>query len=489
MWSNFWSHYGEIILLTYTVVMTILVLVVSLLVFMERRNPYKTMAWLIVINVFPLVGIFIYLFLGQKLRRRRLIKSKYINEMKELEKIVNRQIECLNEGCDLEGEQWDNKRRLIKLLLNNANSPFTRYNQAGVLSNGQEAFKVIFNELEKAQSHIHLEYYIIRDDHVGRRLKEVLIRKAQEGVKIRIIYDAVGSWTLSSDYIRTLKENGIQIKPFLPVAFPFFNNKLNYRNHRKIIVIDGKVGFLGGLNIGDEYLGHHPKLGKWRDTHLFLAGTSVNFMQTIFLQDWEFVSGDVLHDLNYFPPKERNEEKIIQIAASGPDSDWEAIHQSYFALITSAQRSIKINTPYLVPDDGILMALKTAALSGVEVEIILPGVADHKIVYWASQSYFEELMEAGIKIFYYQPGFTHAKIISVDGEVASIGSANLDVRSFQLNFEVNAVLYDNELVAKVDADFAEDIRNSIEVDLVKFKERGFLTKVRQAGARLLSPLL
>lgn len=489
MWANFWSQYGPTIIEVYSIVITILVVVVTFLIFMERRNPYKTIAWLVVLNVFPLIGMVLYLTFGQKLRKRKKIKTKYINEMNQLESIVDHQIEYINTENVFESQKWGHKKQLVKLLLRNANAPFTGYNQAKVLSDGQEAFQDIFTELEKAKEHIHIEYYIIRDDNTGQKLKGILLRKAQAGVKVRIIYDAVGSWKLSNAYIKELKSVGIEIFPFLPVVFPFINNRLNYRNHRKIIVIDGHVGFLGGLNIGDEYLGQHPKLGHWRDTHLQITGPSVYFLQVIFLLDWEFVSGDKIKDDVYFPRLKSKGDKIIQIAASGPDSYWEAILQSYFALINSAQKSIKITTPYLIPDEGILLALKTAALSGIDIKIILPGIPDKKIVYWASQSYFDELLEAGIEIYLYQPGFIHAKIISVDGEVASLGSANMDMRSFQLNFEVNALLYDQEVVTKLDNDFANDLANSIKVDLAEFAQRPLTVKIRQSAARLLSPIL
>ena len=492
MLSSFWSSYGETIVWVYSVSTTILVIVVSFLIFMEKKNPYKTIAWLAILNVFPILGFIIYLMLGQNLRKRKAVRTKYINEMQHLKSIVRRQIECIKNDCEFARELRSSKRQLVNLMLNNANAPFTQSNQAEVLSEGTDAFEHIFAELEQARHHIHLEYYIIRSDKTGARLKEILIRKAREGVKVRIIYDAVGSWYLPRRYITDMQKYGIEIHPFMPVMMPYINNKLNYRNHRKIVVVDGRIGFLGGLNVGDEYLGYHPKLGKWRDTHLKLEGTSVHFLQVIFMLDWDFVSREKLAnqtDSAYFPEFESYQGTPVQIAASGPDSDWESIRQSYFALINSARKSIKITTPYLIPDEGISLALKTAALSGIDVRIILPGKPDHKIVFWASQSYFEELMDAGIKIYLYRPGFIHAKIISVDGEVASLGSANLDMRSFQLNFEVNAMIYDRKLVAKLDSDFTRDLAQAQEVNPAEFATRALWNKVRQSAARLLSPLL
>lgn len=489
MLSEFWSSYGRLIIGLYSVSTTILVLIVSFLIFMEKRNPYKTVAWLAILNVFPILGLLVYLVFGQNIRKRKMIKTKYINEMQHLRKIVNRQKEYFKSNPNIELEPLNSKKQLVNLLLRNANAPFTKSNDARVFSDGNEAFTSIFDEMEKAVDHIHLEYYILRDDNIGQKLKEILIRKARTGVKVKVIYDAVGCWRLSKKYIKELRDNGVKIFPFLPVVLPFINNRLNYRNHRKIVVIDGKVGFLGGLNVGDEYLGYHPTLGKWRDTHLELKGTAVHFLQVIFLLDWEFVSGETLSDKAYFPETRNFSGKLIQIAASGPDSDWETVHQSYFALINSAQKSIKITTPYLIPDDGILLALKTAALSGIDVKIIMPGKPDKKLVYWASQSYFDELLEAGVEIYLYKPGFIHAKVISVDGEVASLGSANLDIRSFQLNFEVNAMIYNKDLLKDIDQAFVMDLSQSDKVSGSDFANRPLTHKMMQSAARLLSPIL
>ncbi|WP_418791936.1 cardiolipin synthase [Phosphitispora sp. TUW77] len=491
MLTDFWSLYGDKIVWVYSVSTTVLILVVSFLIFMEKKNPYKTIAWLAVLNIFPILGFIIYLMLGQNLRKRKIVRTKYINEMKHLKNLVDHQIDCIKNDCELTKE-LNSKKQLINLMLHNAKAPFTRNNSVEILSDGTEAFESIFAALEKAVNHIHVEYYIIKDDNTGRRLKDILIKKACEGVSVKVIYDAVGSWGLSGKYTQEMEQNGIQIKPFLPVIIPYITNKLNYRNHRKIVVIDGSVGFMGGLNVGDEYLGYHPNLGKWRDTHLKLEGAAVHFLQIIFMLDWEFVSHEKLPDQmepSYFPETNKFQGHAIQIAASGPDSDWESIRQSYFALITSAHNSIKITTPYLIPDEGISLALKTAALSGVDVKIILPGKPDHKIVFWASQSYFDELMEAGIQIYLYQPGFIHAKIISVDGEVASLGSANLDMRSFQLNFEVNAMIYDKTLVTQLEIDFARDLALANKIDLAAFSARPIRSKIRQSAARLLSPIL
>jgi cardiolipin synthase len=277
---------------------------------------------------------------------------------------------------------------------------------------------------------------------------------------------------------------------FFPVILPFLNNKLNYRNHRKIVIIDGKIGFVGGLNIGDEYLGKDTRYGFWRDSHVRLEGESVYLLQNIFLKDWFFVTEENIEGDSYYPSLiEEPGEELIQIASSGPDSDWESIWQMYFSIIATAQEKIYITSPYFVPDDSISMALKTAALSGLDVRILLPSRPDHQTVFWASRSYFQELLEAGVRFYLYQPGFVHAKILLVDGVVASIGTANMDIRSFQHNFEVNAIIYNSNSVYKLEEDFINDLMDSKELTLKEYKRRPWHHRILESVARLLSPLL
>ncbi|GAB7387232.1 cardiolipin synthase [Bacillaceae bacterium] len=463
-------------------------ILIGIVIVLENRNPTKTLAWLIVLTFLPGLGFILYIFLGRNYRKRRRFRDKESVDMSETGWAVERQMNLLN-GHFI-SEEARAKRRLIRLLVNNANSPFTLNNRAKILTNGDETFAEILVALSSAKHHIHMEYYILKDDEIGRKIQRILIEKVKQGVEVRVIYDAVGSWRLGKAYVRQLREAGVQIQAFHPVAFPLLNRKVNYRNHRKIVVVDGKIGFLGGLNVGDEYLGKSKRFGFWRDTHLKLEGDAVYMLQTIFLYDWHFVCGEKAYfDPVYFPAHDDYGNLLIQIAASGPDSDWESIMQAYFSAIASAEERIYITSPYFVPDDSITMALKTAALSGIDVRLLLPARPDHYLVYWATMSYLEDLLEAGVRVYLYEKGFIHAKILLVDGILASIGTANMDLRSFHLNFEVNALIYDRQAVARLEKDFFDDLQESRELVYEEYINRPLLRKLKESGARLLSPML
>jgi cardiolipin synthase len=328
-------------------------------------------------------------------------------------------------------------------------------------------------------------------------LKELLIRKASEGVEIRFIYDDVGCWNLGPRFKAELRKAGVQFVPFMPVWIPFLNSRLNYRNHRKLVIVDGSIGFLGGLNIGDKYMGKSKYFGYWRDSQVKLRGESVMALQAIFLMDWFFVSKQNLLTRESFAnfaqlPEPSSQEELykpVQITASGPDTDHASIMQAYFCAISNARRSIRITTPYLILNGSLLMAFKTAALSGVKIQIILPGKADHFIVFWGSRSYYRELLELGVEIYEYQAGFIHAKVLIVDDELLSTGTANMDLRSFNHNFEVAAMIYDESITAQALEHFAEDMSKSRKVVLDEFQRRSIFKKGVESLCRLFSPLL
>ena len=308
-------------------------------------------------------------------------------------------------------------------------------------------------------------------------------------MEVRFIFDDVGSWSLPKRFIKDLVTAGVKIFPFMEVKFPIFTSKVNYRNHRKIVVIDGKVGFLGGMNIADRYIEGNKELGPWVDTQLRIEGESVQWLQVVFLMDWYFVSGELINDkLKYFPEHKVEETHAIQITASGPDSDWSSIMQAYFVAITKAKHHIYISTPYFVPNESILTALKTAALSGIDVRIILPGKSDSTVVYWSSLSYVLELLEAGIKVYLYQKGFNHSKIMMIDSSFASVGSANMDIRSFEDNFEVAAIVYDSEITTELERSFIKDIRRSHRITIEDWENRPLKQSFKESFARLFSPL-
>nr|WP_044748673.1 cardiolipin synthase [Bacillus alveayuensis] len=470
-----------------SLLITCSVIFIAFVIFLENRHPTQTLTWLVVLGSFPLLGFFFYLMFGQNYRKKRLFKKKAaLDEQTFLKFEGNR---------DFQSEELhyisEHQQPLLRLAHRLGKSPISLATETKVLTNGEATFAAIFEELKKATHHIHLEYYIVRHDGVGQQLKEILIDKAKKGVHVRFLYDAVGSWKLSNTYIEELREAGVEMVPFSPVRLPFLNNKINFRNHRKIIVIDGTVGFVGGLNIGDEYLGKNEYFGFWRDTHLWLKGEAVRTLQLIFLQDWYYMTGQTLLTLNYLSPNlsANSGQGGVQLIAGGPDNEWEVIKHLFFAMITSAKKSIWIASPYFVPDEDILTALKVAALSGIDVRLLVPQRPDKKIVFYASRSYFPALLEAGAKIYEYGKGFLHSKIIIVDGELASIGTANMDMRSFHLNFEVNAFLYHTDSTKTLVNDFLQDIEDSTLIDYDVFKKRPLWIRLVESTARLLSPLL
>jgi len=457
-----------------------------MLVFLEKRNPQRMISWLLILVLFPGVGLIFYLTFGRSFRKSYRVKHKRMDDYpKWLEDMSRRDIEWLK---TLDGDIDDLSKSLIQLLQSNSESRLLLKNKVKVMADGAITFAVMIDALEKAESVINFMFFIVKEDDLGNRFKEVLIEKAKQGVEVNFLYDAVGSWKLSQAYKNDLSEAGVNVRAFLPVMTPFASRNFNYRNHRKIVTIDGQVGFVGGLNIGDEYVGKKEYFGYWRDTHLMLKGESVYALNNIFLDDWVFSGGHIVSLDKHYPPQDIEKNTLMQIVSSGPDSDKYVIMQGYFKMITSAKKSICITSPYLVPEDALLVAIKTAAMSGVDVKIIIPDVADHFMVYWANQSYIEDLLESKVKIYAYKDGFIHAKSLLVDGVCASVGTANLDIRSMELNFEVNAFIYDEAVVSDLRNDFEEDLRRSEKIVLDEFKKRKFYRKVLEVFGRLVSPL-
>lgn len=482
--KNFW---GDWIVGSVSVLFTLSIIFICIVIFLENRHPSHTITWLVVLGGFPLIGFFFYLLFGRNIKKRRLFEKKALLDEKAFLEIEGNQ-STYQEKVDHMG---DHQQLLFKLAHRLGHSPISFSTKTKALTDGIETFEHIFQEIKKAKHHIHLEYYIVRDDQVGQELKNVLIEKAKEGVEIRFLYDAVGCWKLSKEYIKELGKSRIEMVPFLPVRIPFLNNKINFRNHRKIVVIDGEVGFVGGLNVGDEYLGKNSYFGYWRDTHLLIKGEAVRTLQMIFLQDWYYMTDKRLLPHMYLSSKPETLEETggVQLIASGPDNKWDVIKNLFFSMIISAKESIWIASPYFVPDEDILTALKVAALSGIDVRLLVPKRPDKKVVYYASRSYFPELLEAGVKVYEYEKGFLHSKIIIVDYELASIGTANMDMRSFHLNFEVNAFLYRTGSTQKLVDAYMNDINHSREIILEQFSKRSLPVKLFESGARLMSPLL
>jgi cardiolipin synthase len=386
----------------------------------------------------------------------------------------------------------EHQQRTIELAKNLGKSPISYHTFTKVLTNGDETFQSIMEKIKKAKHHIHLQYYIVRDDELGREIKDLLISKSQEGVEVRFLYDAVGCLKLPRTYIDPLRNAGVQMEPFFPVTLPFFNNRVNFRNHRKIIIVDGETGYIGGLNIGDEYLGKNKYFGFWRDTHLRVEGEAVRRLQLYFLRDWYYMTYEKLPEEDRYLKVTMIEEDPlggVQMIAGGPDDEWNVIKKLFFSMINSAKQSVWIASPYFIPDEDILSALKVVALSGVDVKLLVPARPDKKVVFYASHSYFMELLEAGVKIFSYQKGFMHSKLIIVDEELASIGTSNMDMRSFHLNFEVNCFLYHTDSVTDLVRDYNQDLQGSTQIELEGYRNRKLTMKIKESFARLASPLL
>ncbi len=454
----------------------------------DRRDPVKTLAWIMVIAIIPIGGVILYVAVGRNHRKEKLFNRKEIHDLEHIDTLCNDQLHYLTDDRNKIEGSVERHRAFITLLLNNK-SLLTLHNRVEVLNNGQPTFEALFEAVRNAKSSIHLEYYIFEYDNVGEALCELLIERAKAGVEVRVIYDDVGSWSLKYKRVKQLRRQGIDIRCFMPVVFPWFTSKVNYRNHRKIAIIDGKVGFTGGLNIAKRYI-EGTKLGPWRDTHLRIEGEAVLSMQSLFATDWYFVSDkELLNDPKYYPTPTVTEQLPIQIVHSGPDSDWAAIMQSYFAAINSARKSIYVTTPYFLPNQAILTALKVASLSGKDVRIILPNKSDSRIVYWASRSYVSELLEAGVKVYFYNKGFNHSKLIIIDNEFCSVGSANLDIRSFEDNFEVTALMYDPVVAEELTRHFMEDLEDSIPITTEAWRDRPNTHAIYEAITRLFSPLL
>lgn len=459
------------------------------MVILDKRDPSKTTVWVLILLLVPIFGLVFYLFFGQNHRKKKMFSRKELVDLKRIEEITKTQLQEIRAEKYMSIPAVAANIKIITLLLNNSKALLTLNNLVKILQTGTKTFQSIIHDIDQAQDSIHLEFYIVASDDIGNLIKDKLIAKAKSGVNVRLIYDDVGSWKLSKKFIRELKEAGAEVYPFMKVTFPLLTSKVNYRNHRKIIVIDGKVGYMGGMNIADRYHKGDNTLGTWYDTVLRIEGEAVKSLQTIFFIDWFFVSNEVVSDINkYFPNHIPDETHTLQVAVSGPDSDWASIMQAFFVAITRARKHIYIATPYFVPNESILTALKTASLSGIDVKLLLPGKSDSTIVYWSSMSYVSELLDAGIEVFLFQGGFNHSKILMIDSLFASVGSANMDIRSFEDNFELLSMVYDEELTLVLENQFHKDLERSKQICPAEWNKRKGIQLFKESFARMFSPL-
>ncbi|MCS7459545.1 cardiolipin synthase [Paenibacillus doosanensis] len=460
------------------------------IIFLERRNVGVTWAWLMVLLLLPVAGFLLYIFLGQNLARQKVyrirprIEQTVREEMREQAQSLQRNTFAYNDPAVRD------HRRLIYMNLMNGFSPLTQNNEVTLYTDGVEKFEALIQEIAGARLHIHLLYYKIGSDETGGRLVAALTAKAKEGVQVKLLYDDIGSLGVKRSMFDELRAAGGEVFPFFPAKIPYLNFRLNYRNHRKIAVIDGRSGFIGGFNIGNEYLGLDRSIGYWRDTHLKLQGDAVHRLQIQFLLDWGIASNqDSMVEKGMFPETQGNAKTAVQIVASGPHSARQQIKNGFIKFIFEAQRRIYIQTPYFIPDDSLLNALKIAALSGIDVRIMIPRKSDHRFVQWASFAYLGELLRAGANCYLYDNGFLHAKTMVVDGQAASVGTANMDRRSLELNFEINAFLFDADVASRLEHIFERDILHCQLLTLEHYDNRPALKRAAESVARLLSPIL
>lgn len=464
----------------------------AVMVFLERRDTSATWAWLLVLTFIPVIGFVIYLIFGRKLSHRKIFDWKGQEKIGLRESTDNQISMIRQQEFPFSDRNVAKHRDLIYLLLVNDGAILTQDNEVTIFTDGHEKFDALMRDIEMATDHIHLIYYIIHSDMLGNRLQKALIKKAEEGLDVRVIYDAMGCRTTKKAFWNKLKQNGVKVWPFFPSKLPLINFRLNYRNHRKLAIIDGEIGYIGGFNVGDEYLGLDDSFGYWRDTHLRVRGKAVFAMQTRYIMDWNSASSasqKLDYQTRYFPSFHGKGQTSMQIVSSGPDSEWQQIKNGYIKMINSAKKSIYLQSPYIIPDASLLESLKIASLSGVDVRLMIPNKPDHAFVYRATTSYCGELIESGAKVYIYDNGFIHAKTLVVDGEIASVGTANMDFRSFRLNFEVNAFMYEKKIAQKLEDIFLQDILKSYQLTEELYAERSFWIKVKEAVSRLLSPIL
>lgn len=479
-----WQYLSITIIVGYYIL--VLFAVVKLL--LENKNPLKTHSYLLGLILIPVIGLLIYVIFGQDYRRSKMFSKKGAVDQARISNYVEKQLEMAAQKELITDEKVKEKAQIVKLLLSNNRSFLTKDNDVEVLINGEKKFAELIKCLDSATDHIHIEYYIIDNDEIGGKIASILAKKALEGVKVRLIYDDVGTSHLHKSFKKMFDDAGVEHYPFMPVYIPELS-RANFRDHRKIVIIDGRCSFVGGINVADRYI-NKPGRMKWRDVHLKITGEAVYSLQILFMLNWSFVSNrNIDFTGTYFPEIEIKPTKYVQIAASGPDSDWASIMQAFFVAIGTAKSQVLITTPYFIPNEPILTALCTAALGGVDVQIIFPYKGDNAIVHAASMSYMKEVLEAGVKVFLYSDGFNHSKTMVVDGILSSVGTANMDYRSFDQNFEVNAFIYDEAVAHQLIDQFNEDKDHCIPLRLSRWQQRPIRRRLAESSSRLLAPLL
>ena len=459
---------------------TATVIGIILVVILGNRNPLKTIPWVVVLIFAPVVGLVFYFFFGQDLRRKRIISRRTYKRLMvyALPAHVRRSDAPVPAACQSLSTLLTNTSQAVSFY----GSRLTHY------GDGASKMTALLEEIEKARDHIHILYYIFCDDETGARLQQALIRKAKEGVKVRVLYDDVGCNGVKKEFFQQMRDAGAEVHALLHVRFPMLTDRVNYRNHRKIVVIDGRVGFIGGMNIADRYV-RGTEWGSWRDTHFRIEGSGVAGLQVAFLSDWSATTKRHVSGSEYFPAAQRYTDNILQIVAGGPLGKWRALLQADSYAVANARRRVWIQTPYYLPSDVLNTALQTAALGGIDVRLMLPARSDSRLIDLASHSYLDDMMRAGVKILFYEPGFLHSKLLIIDDGLTVIGSANMDFRSFEHNFEVNAFIYDAEFTSRMSAIFSDDAARCHAVTPGEWFRRPRRRRWAESFMRVFSPLM
>jgi cardiolipin synthase A/B len=464
-----------------------IILVIRIL--LDNNHPEVSFAWLLAVIFLPYIGAGLYLMGGINWKKFKIVKQRpEITFKKELGSSISRQKKFMGEISS----RIDNDiAKTMVLSLQSSNSIITLNNYSELFFTGEELFKSLLNDLSNAKKSIHIEYYIYRDDRIGNKIADILKKKVSEGLTVKILFDGVGCFNkMSKKFKKNLTRAGIETKYFLDPGNVFTGRLLNYCNHRKITVIDGEIAYTGGMNIGDEYIDGGKKFNYWRDTHIRLKGESVHMLQSVFLSDWHNSGGEKQHKSEYFPEVEDTEENIpMQIVVSGPDSDWYSLEKLFFNMIMNSNRVVYVQTPYFIPSNSLLNALETTALSGVEVNLMITGNPDKKIPFWVAHTYFDSLIDAGVNIFLYKKGFLHSKVLIVDETISTVGSCNMDIRSFHLDYELNAVYYNKAITARLIEQFKIDLKYCIKINNTDRKKLSVIKRLRNSVFKIVAPLL
>ena len=490
-----WPQVWDVTKITWHIVLQTLIvfdiIFALIVVFFERKNPKSVWAWLLLMLAVPYLGFVLYLLAGTTLNKRRMFRDKGFEEM-----LLNRiheqklELEKAEEGS-LPSELVDLKS-LVYYNMHNSFSVLMKDNDIEVFTSGQEKFAALKEDLRSAKKFIDFQYYIIRNDELFDEIAEILRQKVEEGVEVRVLYDGLGCRKTPNRYWKKIRRMGIKVGGFWPALFGKIQFRINYRDHRKIVVIDNRIAYVGGFNIGREYIDMEEKFGHWRDTHLRIHGPAAYMLHGCFALDWAYVTKEKLFDreeMQQIPTHDSRDNCYIQIVSSGPNSEEQQIRDNYLFMISHAKESIYIQSPYFIPDDSILTALKLAAQSGIDVRIMIPCKPDHPFVYWATHCFAGELVMAGATCYKYQGGFLHAKGLIVDGKAYTYGTANMDIRSFALDFEVNAVVYDRAKAEEMTNIFMNDVKDCSVMTKEDYKKRKVWIRIKEQISRLLAPVL